>query len=366
MVELLLENGAEIEAHSSSGETALLTGSQAGHEGIVSFLIERGANQSAKDGSGENALYKAAANGHVNVMRPLLNYDNFDDTHDWKDAHVIRYTDIETVILNGGVSLVLSDYHIENYKMKHSIQCLVMNGGFLYAGPGMKESRVNIKKIQINGGICYFDMINISQLHIEKLEMNGGSFHLIHNGVGGSLFDSLELNNGYLSIAASQVELREVLLSGGSFNCNSYNHFFADQVTLGSTLSSSSRRQSIADTLSISGLPEIYVKHSDGQIEQHGTAQPGDQNVQMSTVLSPLYVAARNGHLEAVQLLLESGVKFDKAWPIMNPLDIAQQRGHREIVRVLQEKGQEVEEKKEREAKEKRGRERNEGNCRIL
>lgn len=360
MVELLLENGAEIETHSSSGETALLAGSQAGHEGIVRFLIERGSNQSAKDGSGENALYKAAANGHVNVMRLLLNHENFDDTHDWNDAHVIRYTDIETVIVNGGVSLVLPDYHenddIGNYEMKHSIQCLVMNGGFLYAGPEMKESRVNIEKIQINGGICYFDMMHISQLYIQKLEMNGGSFHLmIRDGAGMSYIDSLELNNGHLSITANGIRLYKVSLFEGSFNCNVNSGFHAPQVTLGSTLSGSSRRENIADPLSISGLPEVYIKHSDGQIEQHGTSHPGDQNREMGTMLSPLYAAAQNGHLEAVQLLLKSGAKFDKAWPIMNPLDIAQRRGHHEIVRLFQEKGQEEKRRRnERKARKRR------------
>jgi hypothetical protein len=261
-----------------------------------------------------------------------------------------------------------------------------MNGGFLYVGLEVDTFEVYIEKFQINGGICYFDMTYISELRIQNLEMNGGSFHLVVHSLGGLgpglQIDSLELNTGHLSLAASQVKLHDVLLSGGSFNCSSNRRLLASQVTLGSTLSSSSRRQSIADPLSISGLPEVYIKHSDGQIEQHGTAQPGDQNIQMSTVLSPLYVAARNGHLEAVQLLLESRFNFDKAWPTMNPLDpldIAQRHGHHEIVRVLQEKGQEVEENNEREIGEKeketrstrkRGgqkrRERNEGDCRIL
>lgn len=93
------------------------------------------------------------------------------------------------------------------------------------------------------------------------------------------------------------------------------------------------------------------MKHSDGQIEQHGTTQPGDQNLQMSTVLSPLYLAARNGHLEAVQLLLQSGAKFDKASHTMNPVDVAQRHGHHKIVRFLQEMGQVEEKKGEQEQK---------------
>lgn len=152
---------------------------------------------------------------------------------------------------------------------------------------GYGLSQMFIEKIQVNGGICYFDMMNGCGFRIQKLEMHGGYFHLMVPRCAIKI-DNLELNNGHLSITASQFTLCEGLLSGGSFNCKSSLGFAADQVTLCRALSDSSRKQSMADPVSISGLPEIYVKHLDGQIGQHGTTQSRDQNVQMSTVLSPL------------------------------------------------------------------------------
>lgn len=189
MIELLLEHGADLEAHSSSGETALLAGSGAGHEGIVRFLIDRGANLSAKDSSGQNALHKAAAYGHVHVMRLLLSHEDFHNTHNWHDPHVIRCIDMEKMIVNGGFSSVWSDYDEEDvfWRLypKHSIQCLVMNEGFLYVCPKQEYSRVHIERIQINGGICYFNMMKIYALRIQELEINGGSLHLGNMGALG-------------------------------------------------------------------------------------------------------------------------------------------------------------------------------------
>ena len=43
MVKLLLDNGADINAKSNDGDTAIIKASQYGHKETVSFLIERGA-----------------------------------------------------------------------------------------------------------------------------------------------------------------------------------------------------------------------------------------------------------------------------------------------------------------------------------
>lgn len=350
MIELLLKYGADIETHSSSGETALLAGSKAGHEGVVRFLIDCGADISAKDSLGQNALYKAAAGGHVEAMRLLLHYSDFPDTYSWSESYVIKDTDIDIKIVDDRVSSILP-----NYQIMIPFRCLIMNGGFLYAG--QMYDLWAIEEIQINGGICYFDMTNTNYFHIKKLQINGGSFYLVAHGDALQI-DNLELSNGHISISADLMAFEKVSLLGGSLNCTSKGQFHASQVELGSTLSNSTGRQNIADSLSISGRSVIYVETLDGQMKQYGTAQSADQNTQISTMLSPLYVAAQNGHLEAVQLLLDSGAKLDTARHMLNPLDIARQNGHDEIVKLLQKKEQEAEEMKKNQKLERRRSER--------
>ena len=72
IVQLLLDNGADIEAMNDSGETALVGAAAGGHEAIVRLLLDKGADIEAKDDSGRTALVRAAARGHEATVRLLL------------------------------------------------------------------------------------------------------------------------------------------------------------------------------------------------------------------------------------------------------------------------------------------------------
>jgi ankyrin repeat protein len=72
VVQLLLENGANIEARSESEATALHWAAYGDHDTVVQLLIEKGANVEAKGGRGETALHQVAKYGHSNVVRLLI------------------------------------------------------------------------------------------------------------------------------------------------------------------------------------------------------------------------------------------------------------------------------------------------------
>ena len=59
------------------------------------------------------------------------------------------------------------------------------------------------------------------------------------------------------------------------------------------------------------------------------------------TGTTPLHLAAKNGHLEVVRLLIEAGVDINKARTNdgATPLHIATQKGHVEVVSLLSEAG---------------------------
>ena len=61
---------------------------------------------------------------------------------------------------------------------------------------------------------------------------------------------------------------------------------------------------------------------------------------QVETGATPLYIAARNGHLEVVRLLVESGANKDQGKTNgATPLLAAAEKGHLEVVRLLVELG---------------------------
>ena len=72
-VQILLNAGAEIEAHTkANGNSVLIFAAIEGHTNIVQMLLERNADIDARNNNGENALMLAAARGRPDVVRLLL------------------------------------------------------------------------------------------------------------------------------------------------------------------------------------------------------------------------------------------------------------------------------------------------------
>ncbi|EHK23069.1 uncharacterized protein TRIVIDRAFT_151071 [Trichoderma virens Gv29-8] len=71
LLELLLEYGADVEAHNGDGQTPLWRAAANGHEAVVRLLLKHGADVEAHNGDGQTPLSRAAVNGHEAVVRLL-------------------------------------------------------------------------------------------------------------------------------------------------------------------------------------------------------------------------------------------------------------------------------------------------------
>ena len=72
MVQALLDKGAEVNAKTNNGVTALMSGLRAGHLDVVQALLAKGAEVDAKANDGVTALMLASVNGHLEVVQALL------------------------------------------------------------------------------------------------------------------------------------------------------------------------------------------------------------------------------------------------------------------------------------------------------
>lgn len=72
VVPLLLEKGADVDAKTKGGETALQRAAKNGHEAVARLLLDRGAEVDSEDFLGRTPLYWAAKNKHSMIIKLLL------------------------------------------------------------------------------------------------------------------------------------------------------------------------------------------------------------------------------------------------------------------------------------------------------
>ena len=127
VVELLLENGADVNAKDDFG-TPLHDASRNGRTEVVELLLERGAEVEAKNKDGRTPLHDASRNGHTKIAKLLLEngkdlytdvdgklnkdfIDKFVDVKDKKGVTPLHYaswdgyTDIAKVLLERGANI---------------------------------------------------------------------------------------------------------------------------------------------------------------------------------------------------------------------------------------------------------------------
>ena len=105
IVEVLLDNGADVNAYNNYGNTALMMASENGHIEIVEMLLKKGADLDAKNNDGETALKTASEKGHEEVVEMLL--DNGADVKTLEEVH-------KGVLSNAQIRINFLNEKIEN------------------------------------------------------------------------------------------------------------------------------------------------------------------------------------------------------------------------------------------------------------
>jgi ankyrin repeat protein len=92
LIEILIENGADVDARDESNKTPLILAAQAGHARAVRTLLKLRADSNAADDDGVTPLIAAAAHGATHlVLRPLLEVGAYVNTQARNGATALFY-----------------------------------------------------------------------------------------------------------------------------------------------------------------------------------------------------------------------------------------------------------------------------------
>ena len=94
VVQLLLDEGAEVDAKGNDGRAALFAAFQNGHLEVVQALLAKGADIDAQMNNGATALIVASQNGHLEVVQALL----------------AKGADVNVKMSDGRTALILASY----------------------------------------------------------------------------------------------------------------------------------------------------------------------------------------------------------------------------------------------------------------
>ena len=119
LIDILISNGADLEAEDKLGMTPLLVAAWYGHEQAVEKLIAWGSSPQAIDKKAETILHCASKNDHFDVIKFLLNTClnqlNLDAQENKKLQTALHYAvinsdeDIVNRLIESGASLTIKD-----------------------------------------------------------------------------------------------------------------------------------------------------------------------------------------------------------------------------------------------------------------
>ena len=153
---LLLQNGAEVNSKSKWGNTPLHDAAWNGHEKISRLLLQNGANVNTKSISGFTPLHRAAMKGHIDILHLLVeNGADLEAQHDdgWRALHfAARFGHLPFI------QDLISRYHVDiNARMDESTALsITRNLAQHMTALKMVKSLVHntiMAYIQANGGI---------------------------------------------------------------------------------------------------------------------------------------------------------------------------------------------------------------------
>ncbi|KAL9609828.1 MAG: hypothetical protein Q9167_005433 [Letrouitia subvulpina] len=149
IIQILLDNGADVNAPDKDNENALQMASDRGYSEIVQILLDNGADVNAQDKDGDNALELAAYRGYSKIVKALIDHRadiNAQGGHFGNALQAASYrgrSEIVQILLDNGADINAQGGHFGNALQAASegghseiVQILLNNGADVNAQGG--------------------------------------------------------------------------------------------------------------------------------------------------------------------------------------------------------------------------------------
>ncbi|KAI9855731.1 MAG: hypothetical protein M1824_005891 [Vezdaea acicularis] len=307
VTQLLLDDGADVEAKNERGETALHWAAWDGHEAVVQLLVEKGADLDVKDEDGRTALHRAASRGHEAVEQLLVE----------------KGADVEVKDKDGRTALHQAAWN----RHEAVVQLLVEKGADVDVKD--KYGQTALHQAALNGHEAVVQLLVEKGADLDVKEKYG------QTALHWAAWNRHEAVVQLLVEKGADVDVKD-----------KYGETALHQAAL--------NRHEAVEQLLVEKGADVDVKDEYGRTALHWAAWRGQEAVVQLLVekgadvkdgggRTALHWAASRGHEAVVQLLVEKGADLNvKDEDGRTALHRAASRGHEAVVQLLVEKGADI------------------------
>jgi ankyrin repeat protein len=341
IISTLIIQGCNVNSKNSMGDTSLITAVHCRQIAVVQLLLEHHVDIDWKDCTAQSAAYIAADTGQLPILRILANAGADLNAPAFNHGEPIR-----AAAINGDVNTVefLLDHDANIEADYHSSTPLLL-------AVENNHHKLAENLLRRGANIYEFDVYGRSSIHLAADQGNLGMLStLVEHGATVDARDADQKTPLHHAVEAQSISLVKFLISNGANPSAADRTEHVTALHLAAKLDNPEIMKILlgecvkVNAAMTNGSTPLFVAAYYGKAENVDLLLKKKANIALAKNnphrLSLLYVAAMNGHLNVVNILLKQGVDINETCLYgRTALYAAVKRGHLAVAKRLLEQG---------------------------